>query len=506
MRKQKQSYSQILKSSSMVGGAQFIRMFIGIVQTKFAAVLLGPAGVGLIGAYQSIIQLASQMSGLGISQSGVRDVAAATGTNDQNAIARTISILRRMCWVTGVVGAIGLAAMAFPVSKMTFGGSEHAIALVLLSLVIWIMAIAQGQMAVIQGLRRIGDLVRIQIIGSLAGAIVSVGLYSSIGMDGIVPALLAIGLFNLAVAWWFSRKVFPSSVQMSWRETFTGAKSLVGLATAFMVGGLATTFTAYAARALIIRNIGMDGVGMYQAAYALSGYVLNFVLGAMGADFYPRLAGVADNNQEMNRLVNEQTEIGLLLATPAMIATLGLAPLAINMLYSPDFAPAVELLRWFVMGCFLRVISWPMGFISLAKGAKYWFMFSQISFNTLHIVFIFVGMHFWGLSGTAMAFFAMYVLHVFGIRLIAQHLTHFSWSHEAKWLIFTQVTAVLIAFAASLFLSDIWSMGVGGVLFLVVGVHCLRELLVRLGAEHKMCKLISKLPGARLIQWKNGVV
>lgn len=480
--------------SSMVGGAQLIKMFIGIVQTKFVAVLIGPSGIGLIAAYQSVIQLGSQISGFGINQSGVRDVAAAAGSNNQNSIARTIFILRRMCWLTGLGGTIGLAVLALPISLLTFGTSAHAMSLALLSAIILVTAIAQGQMAIIQGLRRIGDLVRIQIVGSLAGACVSIGLYVYFGMAGIVPALFAIAVFNLGVAWWFSRKVIPATVRIPWRETLASAKSLFGLGAAFMVGGLATTFTAYATRVLIVRNIGIDGVGMYQAAFAISGYVVNFVLGAMGADFYPRLAGVAENRREMNRLVNEQTEIGLLLSTPVLIVILGLAPLAINILYSADFAPAVELLRWFAVGCFLRVISWPMGFIQLAKGEKHWFMFSQIVFNALHIFFIIGGMDLWGLRGAAMAFCAMYICHVIGIRLIAQHLTQFSWSHKTKRLIYCQLIAILIAFGVSLLLSDICSMVVGGILFLMIGVYCFQQLMVRLGPEHKICRMVARVP------------
>ena len=478
----------------MVGGAQLVKMLIGIVQTKFVAVLLGPSGVGLIAAYQSIIQLWSQLSGLGINQSGVRDVAVAAGSNDQSSIARTVFILRRMCGLTGLVGALGLAALAAPISLLTFGNSAHAIPLAVLATVILVTAIAQGQMAIIQGLRRIGDLVRIQIVGSIAGACVSIGLYIYFGMAGIVPALLTIAIFNLAVAWWFSRKIIPVNAKIPWRETFAGAKSLFGLGLAFMIGGLATTATAYATRALIVRNIGIDGVGMYQAAFAISGYALNFVLGAMGADFYPRLAGVADNNQMMNRLVNEQTEIGLLLATPILIATLGLAPLAIKLLYSADFTPAVELLRWFAIGCFLRVISWPMGFIQLAKGEKHWFMFSEITFNGLHILFILTGMHLWGLRGTAIAFCAMYIFYMIGIRLIAQHLTHFSWSSNAKNLIIKLIVAVLITFASSLLLIDIWSMLVGLLLFLITSAYCLRQIIERLGPEHRIYNLVAKIP------------
>ena len=57
----------------------------------------------------------------------------------------------------------------------------------------------------------------------------------------------------------------------------------------------------------------------------------------MGADFYPRLTAVADDHKECNRLVNEQAEVGLLLAGPGVIATLTFAPLVIWLFYSSAF-------------------------------------------------------------------------------------------------------------------------------------------------------------------------
>lgn len=488
------SYSQILKSSSMVGGSQFIKILIGIVQTKFAAVYLGPAGVGLIGAYQSIIQLGSAVSSFGINKSGVRDVAVAAGSNDQQTLARTVKVLRRMCWLTGIAGAIGLAALAFPISKLTFGDSNHQNALIFLSLIILFMSIAQGQLAVIQGLRRISDLVKVQIYASFAGAGVSIALYYKLGMAAIVPSLIAVAFFNLIAAWWFSRKISLPPVSLNLRRTFSQAKGLLGLGSAFMISGLSATFMAYAVRAIISRDIGVEGLGMYQAAFYISGHVLTFVLGAIAVDFYPRLAGVANNHNEMARLVNEQTEIGLLLGTPAIIGILGLAPLAISLLYTSSFYPAIGLLRWFALGCFVKLVSWPLAYIQIALGKQYWLISTEVFFSVMHVVFLWIGLHIWGLAGAAIAFFAVYTVHMIGIKMLASHLIDFSWSHEAKLLILTQVTIVLATFVMFIFLKGIWSIIIGLVIFVLVGIHSLRRLILCLGKEHKVYRFIIKIP------------
>ena len=41
------SYEQALKSTGIVGGAQFLTILITVVKTKIVALLLGPAGVGV---------------------------------------------------------------------------------------------------------------------------------------------------------------------------------------------------------------------------------------------------------------------------------------------------------------------------------------------------------------------------------------------------------------------------------------------------------------------------
>ncbi len=58
-----------------------------------------------------------------------------------------------------------------------------------------------------------------------------------------------------------------------------------------------------------------------------------------------------------NRLVNEQVQISILLAGPGLLATLTFAPLAMHILYTPEFNGAVDLLRWICLGMMLRIIA-----------------------------------------------------------------------------------------------------------------------------------------------------
>ena len=70
--------------------------------------------------------------------------------------------------------------------------------------------------------------------------------------------------------------------------------------------------------------------------------------------------------------------VSLLLAGPGVLATLTLALLVIQLFSSARFEPAVEILRWNCLGMMLRVASWPMGFILLAKGEGKIFFWSEL--------------------------------------------------------------------------------------------------------------------------------
>lgn len=280
------SYGQILKASSIIGGAQGINLLLGMVRVKFAAVLIGPLGVGLLGTYVAVQGVIATIAGLGIQSSGVRDVAHAVGQGDQEAIGRTVLALRRVCWLTGLLGAVAMAALSPLLSQWTFGSDAYVLEIALLGLVILFGNLAGGQMALIQGMRRIGDLAWLNIIGAAAGTLITIGAYAWLGLDGIVPALLLMSAVQLAVSWYFARRVPVPPVAMTWLESLRAAGGMVRLGLVFMWNGLLIALVAYVTRALITQQISLEAVGIFGAAFALSGVLINFILGAMGADYY----------------------------------------------------------------------------------------------------------------------------------------------------------------------------------------------------------------------------
>lgn len=495
----KSSYGQILKSSSIIGGAQGINYLVGMVRTKLVAVLLGPSGVGLVGLYISATELVGTVAGLGISTSGVREVAEAHGGGKAEHVARTVKTLRRACWVTGILGWLLCAALSYPLSVYTFGSGERAWAIAILGSTILISAVSSGQSALIQGMRRIGDLARIGVIGAVAGTIVAIGLYGWLGQKGIVPVLIVTAAVNLGFSWWFARKIPVITVSLTWRETLANSKRLVHIGAAIMYGVLLASVVSLTIRSLIVKRYGLDANGIYQAAWAISGMFAGFIINAMGADFYPRLTAVAHDNEQVNRLVNEQTEIGILLALPGLIGTLVFAPWFMRIFYTAKFLPGAELLPWFVIGVFIQVIIFPMGHITRAKGAVRWIYFGQTWANVSALILATVLMSYFGILGVAYAAFLNVAILGFIVFLIARHLSNFSWAREVLKLVAVSLVLILMAMVIQEIPNTVIAMCSGTFITIAGCVVSLRGIASRLGREHRIIKVVCGFPCGCLV-------
>jgi PST family polysaccharide transporter len=269
-----------------------------------------------------------------------------------------------------------------------------------------------------------------------------------------------------------------------------------------MLTALVAIVVNFIARWIINFQIDLVAVGIYQSAFRLSGVYSNFITSAMGTDYYPRLAAVADDHVTVNRLVNEQTEIGLLFAIPGLFATLVYAPLLIEVFYTADFLPAAELLKWFVLGAVIRVISVPMGYIFVAKGLAKRFVFIETSISILHVLLIWFGIEKFGVLGVAIAYFTLYICYVGLMIMLTRHLTGFIWNWGVRRLIVIFLPLIVFVFASVQLLAPVQSILMGSTVLVLCSGFCLYELTKRLGENHRISRVALRIPILKILVYK----
>ena len=493
------SYRTILRSSSIIGGAQVINIAVGLVKMKVVAVMLGPAGVGLIGLYLSLIQTASSIAAMGLGNVGTRQIAVARAEGGDIAVGRT---RRALFWGTMLLALIGAALFWLAsgwIARVILADETRATDVAWLSVGVALTVAAGSQGALLTGLRRIGDLARINVGAGVIGAALGVLALWLWGAQGLIAMILVAPVVTFLLGHVYVTRLGPPvGPLIRLPEMSREWQTMLTLGFAFMLSGLVTTLGHLAARTLVQRELGAEALGQFQAAWAIGMTYLGFVLSAMGTDYYPRLTAAVRDTATATRLVNEQTEVALLLCAPVLLAMLGLAPWVIHLLYSAEFGPAVEILRWQLLGDILKVMSWPLGFVLLAVGAGKTFILTESLGMGVFVLGVLIGLPLIGVTATGVAFLALYVAYLpivwwFGGRIIG-----FRWTPAVK----LQALAVMGA-AAVVDIAARWSEPLGAVLgvglALATGIWALMRLSAMAGAGGRLSRIAGF--GERVREW-----
>ena len=473
------SYREIFRSSAIIGGSSALNIAIGVVRVKVVAVLLGPSGIGLLGIYQNIIGVASTVAGCGMSNSGVRQLAA---SHDD---AEVLTAVRRALLLANILlGLVGMGAVWLlrePIATWAFDGAIATGDVGWLGLGVLMSLMATSQTTLLQGLRRIGDLARVTVISALIGSAVGIAIIYVMGEAGLVWFVIVSPAIAALIAAHYTRRLPPPSADYDWPRIQKQCQTMIGFGVPVMLAGLLNIGIELFVRSLMIRELGIDASGHFQASWVISMTYLGFVLGAMGADYYPRLTAVYPTPEKARQLVNEQAEMALLLAGAVILAMITLAPLVMVALYSSSFEPAAELLRWQMLGSFVKLIGWPMGFVVLASGRSGLFVYTQFVWNAVFVLCLYLLLEQFGLLAVGIAFCIAYAVSVLNVWFVANRLIGMMPTPFNVVLVTFLIASgsVIIYLAES---SPGQSVVVGAILTAVVAVYSFRKITLLLNA------------------------
>lgn len=411
MRDKKSSYQQIFKATSIFGGMQIFNIFITIIRSKLMAILLGPAGMGIAGLFTTTLGLMSSITNLGLARSAVRDVSAANATNDEDKISETVSVFRKLIWITGGIGLIATLVLSPLLSLLTFGNYDYTFAFILLSSTLLIGQLTVGQSVLLQGLRKITWLAKAGIYSSVIGLITSIPLYYLYGTKGIVPAILVSSVSVFFIQHYFSKRINIRTQTLTFKQAFQKGNGMIKLGLVLGVNGLITAGASYVIRIFISQSGSLEDVGLYTAGFAIINTYVGMVFSAMITDYYPRLAAVHQDKSKYNKLINQQIEVALYFVAPLISAFLIFVNWIIIIIYSNKFLPIIEMIRWGILAIFFKTLSWAMGVLLAAKGHSKHLFWNELIANVYLLLFNIFGYQYYGLKGLGISFLIGYLLH-----------------------------------------------------------------------------------------------
>ena len=492
MNEQQTSYRQIMKATTLFGGVQVFQIIISIIRSKFVAVLLGPSGMGVVGLLTSTTGLISALTNFGLGTSAVKNISEANSTNNENRIATITTVMRRVVWITGLLGSLLSLLLSPWLSQITFGNKNYTLAFAWISITLLFNQLSVGQMVLLQGLRKLKKLAKANLLGSFAGLFITVPLYYKFGVDGIVPVIILTSVSTLFFSWYFSQKVKVKSVKVSNEIIKKEGKDMLVMGLAISLSALTTIASAYLLRIFISRTGTVADVGLYTAGFTIIGTYVGMIFTAMGTDYYPRLSAVAYSNELCKLSINQQAEIAMLILAPILIAFLVFINWAVVLLYSTQFLEVTGMIYWAALGMFFKAGSWAIAFVFLAKGASSLFFWNEFIGSTYALLFNILGYHFNGLTGLGFSFLITYIIYLVQVYTIAKIKYDFFFQKSFLILFFIQFALALISFVSVAFLHQPYPYIVGVILIIISGLYSIKELEKRLSIIQTVKEFLKK--------------
>jgi len=339
----------LVRSSSVLAVRQALIGALGVVRTKVLAVLLGPAGVGLVAQAGQLSVLTGRLANLGLSN-GVAKYTAQYETED--APGDLEALLGGVRWTIVAASAavvLVLLGVRQAVSTWIFGAPRYAIALVLVAIATPFAA--QGEMAasVLRGARQFRALALAGLAVALTGVVISVTLVAAFGVQGAFWAIPGTAVATVVVLRFALKRAVLRPLDVSDRfrlprRALLGALMVYGLAA--LASGLSDVVGELVIRSSLVHRLGSEANGFYHASWIV-GSQFGALLGSSLATWgLPTIATLGGDVARVNEVRNDLLRAYLLAAVPLAVVALLTTPLWIPLLFSGRFLPAAPLLKW----------------------------------------------------------------------------------------------------------------------------------------------------------------
>jgi enterobacterial common antigen flippase len=392
----------MVRATVAMAGSGATVIALAAVRSKFVALDLGPHGIGTLTLLISLIAFAGVVFGLGLRTGAIREIAAAEAGRRRRWRDQVRAALYVLSLLLALVAAAVIALFAGPIADaLGSGGLEDRVRLC--AIVVAAALVGAAAEADLNGFRRIRTLATIGPLAALIATLAAAVAWLA-GADLFAVVLLAPTLAGTVIAIGATLSLPRVDAEWSFAQLTPPARSLIHIGIPFALNSLLAAGGALLLRILIQADLGLSGVGEFQAAFAITTAYLSFIFAALATEYLPLLSGMAEDEVRLNHVANNQLLVAILISAPLVTLMIAGAPTVIPLLYSRSFEESPVLLQLMLLGELTRIAAWTLGYILVAGTAGRMFVGTELLYNGLLIGATAVLIPIFGIKGAAVAF------------------------------------------------------------------------------------------------------
>jgi PST family polysaccharide transporter len=359
----------MLKATAFGGGATAVTVVLAMMRNKLCAVALGPEGVGAFAQINVFLSFANTFVALGLGV-GLAKVVAESRIRGDLALLR--GSIGAACLLSAAVAAATVLVTFFVapwISRYALNDAQSAPLFQLAALALPASVLGALLTSVLQGQKEIGRQSSARVWSGLLTTALLFALLVPCGIMGWVAAtvigswlaLLIVGRHSFHAMraagldasghWWQWVRGLAAEAKVGHLQPLL----VVGLSSVCV--GLLATASEFFIRSAIVRHLGEEKNGLFQAGNAFSLQYMGLALGALSLYSFPRFSEIAGDAQSVAREINQTLRFIVLFVTPCICVLLMGNRWLVPLLFSARFQETQQLLPLFLFRDFAQAVA-----------------------------------------------------------------------------------------------------------------------------------------------------
>lgn len=406
----------IVKVFTLNAVSTLIRMLAGMISVKIVAVIIGPAGIALLGQLNNFNGILQGVSNGGINTGITKYVA--EYREDDNYIRKLLSnALRITLFCSLLIGIVSILG-SYSLSRMILMSDEYFYVFIIFGITITLYSLNGFLISVLNGFKSYRKYVLVNIAGTIVGLVFSVILVVCFGLPGALINAVTYQSIVFFVTLWICRK----EVWLKWdnfREKLE--KPIVKKYLKFSAMTLTTLallpVSQLILRGYVISRISATDAGIWEGMNRISGMYLNVITSAFMVYYLPRLSEIKDNiglHHEIFRCYKFLIPMLLCIGITIFV----LRHFILWLLFTPEFYPMENLFVWQLLGDFFKICSWLLSFQMVAKAKSMLYISTEILYTAVYIVASFLLLHINGIVGLTQGYLVSYCIYFVSMLIL----------------------------------------------------------------------------------------
>jgi len=387
-------------------------MLSALVVNKIISIYIGPAGIALIGQYQSVLAMITTLGNGAVNVGVTKYVSQHHDDHEKrnSYISAAIIIVIIFSFLMG--SCVFFASKYLSLELLKTDGYSLVFKILGISLVL--IGLNSLILSILNGLKKIKQYVTVIIVSSVFTLAISSALTMKYHLAGFLYSSIIIQVsvffFSLRTLLQLLKKQ-EFSFKFRKKINLEVIKKLFAFSLMSVVTIVAAQLNQIAIRDYLISHFSIEQAGYWQAVWKISDMYLMVIITALTTYYLPKLSELNSKHEIRKEMIaGYKVIIPFVLVSAAMIYLL--RDFIIEMLFTPQFMEMRTLFAFQLVGDFFKIISWVLSSLMVAKAMTKTYIFTEIIFSITFYLLTITLTKYYGLQGVTVAFAVNYILYL----------------------------------------------------------------------------------------------